>query len=42
MLNAIGFPKHGFKEHAEIKKIQLDTCQVANNQKDNEVTKMIM
>lgn len=42
MLSAIGFPKHGLKWHAEIKKSQSDTGQVANSKKDIEVTKMIM
>lgn len=41
MLSAVGFPRHGLKQHAEIKKSQSDTCQVTNSQKDIEMTKII-
>ena len=41
MLSAVGFPKHGLKQHAEIKKSQSDTCQVTNSPKDIEMTKII-
>lgn len=42
LFNVLGFPKHGIKLDAEIKVPQLVIRQVAHNQKDTEVTKMIM